>query len=492
MAITPGWLKKVGAKPAALGAKYFNQYFGKNTLIGKTNRSFGRELFGRLNTAALSEGIEEGKQHENAEMFKRGELDENQSLWDAILDDALLGFDVGKDVLGIPLDALGMLQIKDQDRLAEIKGGILGGLGHTARMSVAQASAPYISEMRADKWLMNNHIVDQADASDTLRRYVQYASKGWFSAGYNAMSRALDNLEQINNNRHDNTGSYLIQPELIEQERKNLSKVASSARSKFLQKAAKDQGIDVYTKTRNFTDEYKQFVAGWNMVLDNQQDVLENTNEQLSEIDSRIKDIRTNQTDEYTNAKLAERDPVNVDPVVTGQSAAVREAKALRAAKALEEKFGYQEVLARIDALMRMKETILKAIGNGVAKSRVNKYLNAIDSSLKRLVEGYVEERPVFDEDGNVTEEKTQIKHPGFNDYLHELYSTGLEQEDPNAETVGYRNHDKDSVRTRDDVQRLVLDQSTHDALSDLYYQRFALEQNINNANEAVVNFIGK
>lgn len=486
LAITPGWLKKVGAKPAALGAKYFNQYFGKNTLIGKTNRSFGRELFGRLNIAALSEGIEEGKQHENAEMFKRGELDENQSLWDAILDDALLGLDVGKDVLGIPLDALGMLQIKDQDRLAEIKGGIIGGLGHTSLMSVAQASAPYISEMRADKWLMNNHIVDQADASDTLRRYVQYASKGWFSAGYNAMSRALDHLEQINNNHHDNTGSYLIQPELIEQERKNLSRVASSARSKFLQKAAKDQGIDVYTKTRNFTDEYKQFVAGWNMALDNQQDVLKNTNEQLSEIDSRIKDIRTNQTDEYTNAKLAERDPFNVDPVVTGQLAAVR------AAKALEEKFGYQEALAKIDALMRMKETILKAINNGVAKSRVNKYLNAIDSSLKRLVEGYVEERPVFDEDGNITEEKTQIKHPGINDYLHELYSIGLEQKDPNAETVGYGNHNKDSVRTRDDVQRLVLDQSTHDALSDLYYQRFALEQNINNANEAVANFIGK
>lgn len=486
LAITPGWLKKVGAKPTALGAKYFREYLGKNTLYGQTNRSFGRELLGRLHMSALSEGIEEGKQHENAEMFKRGELDENQSLWSAVLDDALMGLDVGKDVLGIPLDAIGMLKIKDQDRLAEIKGGILGGLGHTARMSVAQASAPYISEMRADKWLMNNHIVDQADASDTLRRYVQYASKGWFKAGYNAMSRALDHLEQINNNRHDNTGSYLIQPELIEQERKNLSRVASSARSKFLQKAAKDQGIDVYTKTRNFTDEYKQFVAGWNMVLDNQQDVLKNTNEQLSEIDNRIKDIRTNQTDEYTNAKLAERDPFNVDPVVTGQLAAVR------AAKALEEKFGYQEALARIDALMRMKETMLKAIDNGVAKSRVNKYLNAIDSSLKRLVEGYVEERPVFDEDGNVTEEKTQVRHPGINDYLHELYSIGLEQKDPNAETVGYGNHNKDSVRTRDDVQRLVLDQSTHDALSDLYYQRFALEQNINNANEAVANFIGK
>lgn len=486
LAITPGWLKKVGAKPTALGAKYFREYLGKNTLYGQTNRSFGRELLGRLHMSALSEGIEEGKQHENAEMFKRGELDENQSLWSAVLDDALMGLDVGKDVLGIPLDAIGILKIKDQDRLAEIKGGILGGLGHTARMSVAQASAPYISEMRADKWLMNNHIVDQADASDTLRRYVQYASKGWFSAGYNAMSRALDHLEQINNNRHDNTGSYLIQPELIEQERKNLQRVASSARSKFLQKAAKDQGIDVYTKTRNFTDEYKQFVAGWNMVLDNQQDVLTDTNEALSEIDRQIKEIRANQTDEYANAKLADRDPFNVDPVVTGQLAAVR------AAKALEEKFGYQEALARIDALMRMKETMLKAIDNGVAKSRVNKYLNAIDSSLKRLVEGYVEERPVFDQDGNITEEKTQIKHPGINDYLHALYSIGLEQKDPNAETVGYGNHNKDSVRTRDDVQRLVLDQSTHDALSDLYYQRFALEQNINNANEAVANFIGK
>lgn len=58
---------------------------------------------------------------------------------------------------------------------------------------------------------------------------------------------------------------------------------------------------------------------------------------------------------------------------------------------------------------MRMKETMLKAIDNGVAKSRVNKYLNAIDSSLKRLVEGYVEERPIFDEDGNVTEEKHKL-----------------------------------------------------------------------------------
>ena len=66
MAITPGWLKKVGAKPTALGAKYFNKYLGKNSLYGKTNRSFGRELLGRLNMAALSEGIEEGKQHENA------------------------------------------------------------------------------------------------------------------------------------------------------------------------------------------------------------------------------------------------------------------------------------------------------------------------------------------------------------------------------------------------------------------------------------------
>lgn len=482
LAITPGWLKKVGAKPTALGAKYFREYLGKNTLYGQTNRSFGRELLGRLHMSALSEGIEEGKQHENAEMFKRGELDEDQSLWSAVLDDALMGLDVGKDVLGIPLDAIGILKIKDQDRLAEIKGGILGGLGHTARMSVAQASAPYISEMRADKWLMNNHIVDQADASDTLRRYVQYASKGWFSAGYNAMSRALDHLEQINNNHHDNTGSYLIQPELIEQERKNLSRVASSARSKFLQKAAKDQGIDVYTKTRNFTDEYKQFVAGWNMVLDNQHDVLTDTNEALSEIDRQIKEIRANQTDEYTNAKLAE---LGID------SSAMDESHK-SAAKALEEKFGYQEALAKIDALMKMKETILKAINNGVAKSRVNKYLNMIDSNLKRLVEGYVEERPIFDEDGNVTEEKTQVRHPGINDYLHELYSIGLEQKDPNAETVGYRNHNKDSVRTRDDVQRLVLDQSTHDALSDLYYQRFALEQNINNANEAVANFIGK
>lgn len=61
------------------------------------------------------------------------------------------------------------------------------------------------------------------------------------------MSRALDHLEQINNNRHDNTGSYLIQPELIEQERKTYQELQVLLEVSFA-KAAKDQGIDVYTK----------------------------------------------------------------------------------------------------------------------------------------------------------------------------------------------------------------------------------------------------
>jgi len=110
-----------------------------------------KDIGGRLIKSGISEGIEEGKQHVNAEAFKNGELSpEIQNIFEIGMADMLNGLTMGAYVLGIPLDGLGIINIKDKDLLAEIKGGMLGGWGHTAMMNTIREVAPYIRQQAAN------------------------------------------------------------------------------------------------------------------------------------------------------------------------------------------------------------------------------------------------------------------------------------------------------------------------------------------------------
>jgi len=105
---------------------------------------------GKLIKSAIAEGIEEGKQHVNAEEFKGGLSDPKiMDTMDIAFTDMVNGLTMGAYVLGIPLDGLGIVNIKDQDLLQEIKGGMLGGWGQTGTVTIAQSIAPYIKQHKA-------------------------------------------------------------------------------------------------------------------------------------------------------------------------------------------------------------------------------------------------------------------------------------------------------------------------------------------------------
>jgi hypothetical protein len=110
-----------------------------------------KDITGKVIKSTIAEGIEEGKQHDNAEAYKNSYQNnpELNSTLDIALTDALNGLTMGSYVLGIPLDGLGIINIKDQDLLQEIKGGMLGGWGQTAMVNVAQNIVPYISQQKA-------------------------------------------------------------------------------------------------------------------------------------------------------------------------------------------------------------------------------------------------------------------------------------------------------------------------------------------------------
>jgi hypothetical protein len=110
-----------------------------------------KDITGKVIKSAIAEGIEEGKQHANAGAYKNSYQNnpELNSTLDIALTDALNGLTMGSYVLGIPLDGLGIINIKDQDLLQEIKGGMLGGWGQTAMVNVAQNIVPYISQQKA-------------------------------------------------------------------------------------------------------------------------------------------------------------------------------------------------------------------------------------------------------------------------------------------------------------------------------------------------------
>jgi len=105
--------------------------------------------------SGISEGIEEGKQYLNAQDFKQENLPvEKMSFLDSAVTDAINGFRSGAYMLGIPLDGLGIMTLKDQELLQNIKGGMLGGLQHTGSMVVATNAAPYLQEKTANEILL--------------------------------------------------------------------------------------------------------------------------------------------------------------------------------------------------------------------------------------------------------------------------------------------------------------------------------------------------
>jgi hypothetical protein len=101
-------------------------------------------------------------------------------------------------VLGIPLDGLGIINIKDQDLLQEIKGGMLGGWGQTAMVNVAQNIVPYISQQKAADIITEQIFNNKLSSTAQRDQYRQWLSKGLFKPGHQDILNSFDRLRKIN------------------------------------------------------------------------------------------------------------------------------------------------------------------------------------------------------------------------------------------------------------------------------------------------------
>jgi len=67
----------------------------------------------------------------------------NPTFWSTLGEDLMQGFDMAYDIARIPADGLGFTTIKDQDRLAEIKGGMLA-FNPVGTINVVSGTAPTV------------------------------------------------------------------------------------------------------------------------------------------------------------------------------------------------------------------------------------------------------------------------------------------------------------------------------------------------------------
>lgn len=249
-----------------------------------TRMRYARGIGGRMIKSGVSEGIEEGKQHVNAEAFKNGTLSpEYMDIMDVGLTDMVNGLKMGAYVLGIPLDGLGLIDIKDKQVLAEIKGGMLGGWGHTAAINVVENTIPYVREQRANDIVLQQLYSDKLASQADFKQYTKWLEKGLFKPGYNEVISSFDRMRQINEKNKQTTGEYGIDPSLIDESQKKYSTLMAIAQDPITRKEAENAGINVRSLTNpqswKSNKEYHEFVAAKAIALEKLNEINKNKKE---------------------------------------------------------------------------------------------------------------------------------------------------------------------------------------------------------------------
>lgn len=466
------WLKKFNAKPAkgVLGDRFVEMNYFQN-------KSYGWELAKRLGISGISEGVEEGKQYQNAEDFKKG-YDERQLRTDVIslaFDDFLTGLDVGRDILSIPLDPIGVLKTKDKDRLAEVKGGMLAGLTHIGSIGVMNSINPYLEEKSANKFLIENMLTENAVANDKLDRLMRYSNLsreqsslwGKIKAGIKqgvtrsnrlqALEKAFANFKELNQKQYENTGDYITSTENVDKEFADFRRAVGLTRSTRMQEMAERAGVDTNS------DDYGAFVATYMMAADNLLDkskqFAKNENERNTEANKILNSIVNEQVLEDAGVPRA----LWNDPRFNGAEHDLKRP--------------FIERLARLQALLETKQELEDALKAGANRAIMRKYIDGIEHQIDIVKNGQYQTDPETGE---------QVRVGGLSDLAQRLYSAKIGVDDK-----GYNLHAGESINTLDDIAAVSVDQEAQDKLADIYRQSYLEQFNLENANAALEQITG-
>lgn len=468
------WLNKFNAKPAKgiLGDRFIEMNYFQN-------RNYGLELAKRLGISGVSEGVEEGKQYQNAEDFKKG-YDERQLRTDVIslaFDDFLTGLDVGRDILSIPLDLIGILKTKDKDRLAEVKGGMLAGLTHVGSVGIMNSVSPYLEEKSANKFLIENMLTENVIANDKLDKLMHYSNSSREQSGIwdkikagvkqgitrsnrlQALEKAFANFKELNQKEYENTGDYITSPENIDKEFADFRRAVGLTRSTRMQEMAERAGVDTNS------DDYGAFVATYMMAADN----LLDKSKQFAKNESE----RNTEANKILNSISIVNEQVLEDAGVPG--ALWNNPRFNGAEHDLKRPF--IERLARLQALLETKQELEDALKAGANRAIMRKYIDGIEHQIHIVKNGQNQIDPE-------TGEKVIVE--GLSDLAQRLYSAKIGVDDK-----GYNLHVGESINTLDDIAAVSVDQEAQDKLADIYRQSYLEQFNIENASAALEQITG-
>lgn len=468
------WLKKFNAKPAKgiLGDRFIEMNYFQN-------RNYGLELAKRLGISGVSEGVEEGKQYQNAEDFKKG-YDERQLRTDVIslaFDDFLTGLDVGRDILSIPLDPIGILKTKDKDRLAEIKGGMLAGLTHVGSVGIMNSVSPYLEEKSANKFLIENMLTENVIANDKLDKLMHYSNSSREQSGIwdkikasvkqgitrsnrlQALEKAFANFKELNQKEYENTGDYITSPENIDKEFADFRRAVGLTRSTRMQEMAERAGVDTNS------DDYGAFVATYMMAADN----LLDKSKQFAKNESE----RNTEANKILNSISIVNEQVLED---AGVPRALWNNPRFNGAEH-DLKRPFIERLARLQALLETKQELEDALKAGANRAIMRKYIDGIEHQIDIVKNGQYQTDPETGE---------QVRVGGLSDLAQRLYSAKIGVDDK-----GYNLHVGESINTLDDIAAVSVDQEAQDKLADIYRQSYLEQFNIENASAALEQITG-
>lgn len=443
--ITPQWLEKFAAKPTE--GISGNAYKEMNRLI---NGKYGKSIAKRLLVSGISEGVEEGKQYQNAEDFKKGYTDRQlrTDVLSLAFDDFMTGLDVGKDILSIPLDTLGILSIKDKNRLAEIKGGMLAGLTHVGSIGVASMAKPYLQEKSASRFLVENMLNESAVANDKLDRLMRYSAAAGNSSSVQALEQAFANFKQLNEKQFDKTGNRISSDEDVNKEYATFRRAIGLSKSDMMHQMAERADVDTKSK------DYNAFVATYMMAYDNFMDkskeFAKNEHARNVEANKILSGLISDQTLEDAGIPEALRN----DPKYAGERDFTKHV--------------FVEQLARLQALLETKQELEDALKAGANKAQMRKYIDGIEHEIDIVKNGI--ERT--DQD---TGEVTRVG--GLSKMAQQLFSPKLGVYD---KAINF--HAGQSINTLDDIAAVTTDQDAQDKLADIYRQSYLEQFNVSNA----------
>ena len=212
--------------------------------IGKNVVDFASKVFG----AGWSEAIEEGKQYLNGKQYADGAYSgESDTLMDSIINDIAGGSRAAYSFVG---DMFGATS--DKELIANMKGGFLGGFGHTATIQGFNAITGAYQDLKASNFVVNNVLAHKMADRTTIANN-SYLATQTSPMQYERIMKAFDAMENVATTaeqRNGSTDGLNFTVEDVQEQRKAYQDVFDTANSKNVQDGAKQ--LDIKPGTKKF------------------------------------------------------------------------------------------------------------------------------------------------------------------------------------------------------------------------------------------------